>query len=181
MTEYMHMERAGGLWAAVPAPSVCRCISGHLIGLERHLYTNICVIREHCAGETRRLCTCGDWAECKGVRVAECRRKSFFEKKDTLLKYHRAQAPLCHLPPPRLSFWKLLLYKVVRLFPEASPSLLLLPPILPLPSLQVVPAGTGSLSSTIIINSGLCWALQGEMMQLLSHTTSEAPGSSRGK
>lgn len=56
MLEYMHMEWAGGLWAAGPAPyrSVCRCISGHLIGLERHLYTNIYVIREHCAGETRR-------------------------------------------------------------------------------------------------------------------------------
>lgn len=113
--------------------------------------------------------------------MAECRRKSFFKKKDTPLKYHRSQVLLCHLPPPRLSFWKLLLYKVVRWFPAASPSLVLLPPILPLPSLQVVPAGTGSLPSTIIINSGLSWAVQGEMMQLLSHTTSEAPGSSRGE
>lgn len=83
-----------------------------------------------------------------------------------------------------LSSWKLLLYKVV---PSSRPPLLaavstsFLPPALPLPSLQVVPAGTGSPPSAFIINSGLSWAFQGEMMQLLSHTTSEASGSGKGE
>lgn len=71
-----------------------------------------------------KVCTCEYWGVREGVHLTECRRDSLFKMKDNNLNlnYRCAQTPLCHLPPPRLSSWKLLLPTVV------VPSSLSIPP-----------------------------------------------------